>query len=422
MASVRARSDNGLLFFDFRFDGSRFREQSTLPDCPKNRQIMEKALRSIEDAIASKKFIYSQFFPNSKNASRFDSTAKASIDHFAAAHNQANAGSSLHRLTPTFKVFADTWIREMSPGWRKSTQSWMCTIINIHLIPAFGTKPVSAIKRHDVLDFRAYLCDPTVKRKRKLSNKTVNTIVRVLRSMLSEASDRYEFKNPGANLKRLKVPRKEIVPFSMEEVNLILSRVRTDFRPYLTVAFFTGMRPGELNGLHWRCVDLERKVIRVTQTYRHGEMDTTKTEGSQREIHISQPVLEALIDQQKVTGKRNTFVFCMPNGSPISDRNYAKRVWEPLLRNLHLARRVPYQTRHTCATLWMASGENPGWIARQLGHETTEMLFRVYSRWAPDLIGRDGSAFERVLMQRGAQQPAANDPVTTTVAATAAKS
>jgi integrase len=56
--------------------------------------------------------------------------------------------------------------------------------------------------------------------------------------------------------------------------------------------------------------------------------------------------------------------------------------------------------RHTAATLWLAAGEAPEWIARQLGHTSTEMLFRVYSRYVPNLTRRDGSAIERLLATR----------------------
>lgn len=78
----------------------------------------------------------------------------------------------------------------------------------------------------------------------------------------------------------------------------------------------------------------------------------------------------------------------------------------PLLRHIGLKARRPYQTRHTAATLWLASGENPEWIARQMGHATTEMLFKVYSRFVPNLTRRDGSAFEALLRaQFGAVPP-----------------
>jgi integrase len=74
---------------------------------------------------------------------------------------------------------------------------------------------------------------------------------------------------------------------------------------------------------------------------------------------------------------------------------------------LKLEPRNPYQSRHTAATLWLASGENPQWIARQLGHASSEMLFKVYARFVPNLTRQDGSAFERLLMQPGLS-PAAN--------------
>jgi integrase len=56
--------------------------------------------------------------------------------------------------------------------------------------------------------------------------------------------------------------------------------------------------------------------------------------------------------------------------------------------------------RHTAATLWLAAGESPEWIARQLGHTSTEMLFKRYSRFVPNATRQDGSAFESLIDQR----------------------
>jgi integrase len=90
-------------------------------------------------------------------------------------------------------------------------------------------------------------------------------------------------------------------------------------------------------------------------------------------------------------------VFRTRNGQPIDNSNFVDRVWKPLLRHLGLTYRRPYNMRHTCATLWLAAGEAPEWIARQLGHTTTEMLFRTYSRYVPNLVRRDGTAFDRMI-------------------------
>lgn len=52
------------------------------------------------------------------------------------------------------------------------------------------------------------------------------------------------------------------------------------------------------------------------------------------------------------------------------------------------------------ATLMLAAGENPEWVARMLGHSTTEMLFRTYSRFIPNLTRDDGRAFAGLLKDR----------------------
>ena len=114
---------------------------------------------------------------------------------------------------------------------------------------------------------------------------------------------------------------------------------------------------------------------------------------------MSQLVFDALQAQFEATGKLGKFVFCNRLGTPLDHKNVTNRVWYPLLRHLNLKQRRPYQCRHTAAPLWLASGEAPEWIARQLGHTTTEMLFRVYSRYVPNLTRRDGSAFERLITQ-----------------------
>ena len=74
-----------------------------------------------------------------------------------------------------------------------------------------------------------------------------------------------------------------------------------------------------------------------------------------------------------------------------------------LIKHFGYNKRRPYQTRHTAATLWLAAGEAPEWIARQMGHSTTEMLFKVYSRYVPNLTRQDGSAMERLLAEHAQQ-------------------
>ncbi|MDZ7789172.1 MAG: tyrosine-type recombinase/integrase [Xanthomonadales bacterium] len=101
--------------------------------------------------------------------------------------------------------------------------------------------------------------------------------------------------------------------------------------------------------------------------------------------------------QRKATPESIPWVFWNRDGGPIDAQNFTKRVWRPLLAYLDLDYRRPYQTRHTTATLMLAAGESPEWIARVLGHTSTEMLFRTYSRYVPNLTRQDGSAMARLL-------------------------
>ena len=397
MGSIRQRSDTGLLFVDFRFQGQRCREQTALPDTPANRKRLSKVLSKIEDEISTGSFNYRQFFPSSKNATKFDQRAPE-VSLTGAAQAVAGVVGPAVKPTPLFKEFADTWFGEKEIEWRASHKKTVRDDIDKRLVPQFGDKAVGSITKADILAFRADLAKAQARgKKQTLSNPRINKILNPLRQILCEAADRFDFRMPFQNIKQLRVKRTDVEPFTLDEVKKIIDAVRLDFRQYFTVRFFTGMRTGEVHGLKWKYVDFERRLILVRETVVDGEEGYTKTDGSQREIQMSQLVFDALKEQEKGTRKVSEFVFCNREGQPLDYRNVNNRVWKPLLRHLGLKVRRPYQCRHTAATLWLAAGENPEWIARQLGHTTTEMLFRVYSRYVPNLTRRDGSAFERLL-------------------------
>jgi integrase len=73
-----------------------------------------------------------------------------------------------------------------------------------------------------------------------------------------EAADRHDFSSLINGIKPLKVRKTDIKPFSLQEVNQIISNVRFDYKSYYTVRFFTGMRTAEIDGLQWKYVDFAR--------------------------------------------------------------------------------------------------------------------------------------------------------------------
>ena len=403
MGNVRVRKETGRLYIDFFYKGVRCREQTLLEDNAKNRKQVEQLLQRIEAKIVLNDFNYSEFFPSSKNAAKIAEiqAAAGGLQTQVAALPQSGIRSSVKTATPTFADFCQQWFTEKSIEWRASHLRNVRSLLDSALLPAFGDQPLNQITKEDLLNFRLQQAAiPGRCGNATLSAKTLNNRMGVLRMIMDEACDRYGFENPYRNIRPLKMKKIHIEPFSLVEVNKILENVRADYRNYYTVRFFTGMRTGEIDGLKWQYIDFERRQILVRETLIAGQTEYTKNNGSQREIPMLGPVYDALMAQRASTGRISTYVFCNSAGEPLDQNNVTKRVWYPLLRYLGLAQRRPYQTRHTAATLFLASGENPEWVARVLGHSSTEMLFKVYSRYIPNLTRMDGSAFENLVGNR----------------------
>ena len=386
MANVRCRPETGCLFIDFRYRGVRCREQTTLQDTNSNRRTLEALANRIKREMAKGTFNYRAFFPDSARANQFD-------DSSGSTPSSAPARRAAPATTTTLGEFTETWYRENLPRWRQTHAETVHGTLHQHILPKLGEKPLSEITRADLLTFRAELSKQSTKGGETLSPSRINHIMTPLRMLLAEASERYEFLTPFRNIKPLRLPKLDIQPLSLDEVHRALGTVRRDWHPYLATRFFTGMRTGEINALEWKHIDFEQDLILVRQSIVKGKLENTKTDGSMRDIPMVPLVRNALLEQRKLVSEDCRWVFAQRNGDPINLVNFTNRVWHPLLRHLGLAPRRPYQTRHTAATLMLASGENPEWVARTLGHANTEMLFRVYSRYVPNLTRNDGKAF-----------------------------
>ena len=388
MGSIRSRGK--LLFIDFRYRSVRCREQTKLTDTPANRKRLSKILDRIEAEILIGSFSYKDYFPKSKRVAEFEQ------------HEQRISREQSD--TPAFKDFSETWWTENEVSWKHSYRITLRASLDKHILPAFGEMPVSHIAKADILAFRANLAKiPRKDGSQGLSPARINTILVPLRLITNEAADRFDFSPPFEKIKALKIPKTKVDPFTLDEVQTILTHVREDFRSYFTVRLYTGMRTGEIHGLKWKYIDFNRREILVRESLVAGEMTDTKTDSSTRDIPMSQPVFDALKEQHKRTGKME-WVFCNSDGNQLQINNVSNRVWRPLLRLLDLPYRRLYQTRHTAATFWLAAGENVLWVSQVLGHADPHVTFQKYAKYAPDLTRRDGSAFEALLAQKMGNQ------------------
>lgn len=403
MAKVRARPETGLLYLDFFYRGIRCREQTALPDTVENRRRVQALMTKIKKEIKQGLFDYGATFPGSPRAATFANGIQGlGFSPSAVAGAQASLASDpTIPDTPTFSEFSATWRAEMAPQWRRLHRGSVDATFEAHLLPAFGERSLGAITKADIMSFRAKLAEMPGRSSTKLSPASINKTMGILRQCMTEASGRYCLPDAFKGVKRLKARRPDVQPFSLKEVDKICSTIRADYRHYATVRFFTGMRTGEINGLKWKYVDFEKELILVREVFSAGEAEEdAKTESSLRDIAMLPMVKDALKQQWEQRHPDSEYVFCTRDGNPIDAHNFANRIWYPLLRFLEIQKRRPYQTRHTTATLMLASGENPEWIARLMGHANTQMLFTVYSRFVPNLTRQDGLAFTGLVSRK----------------------
>jgi integrase len=217
MARICVRKETGALFFDFVFRNIRFREQTNLKDTAANRKLMQNKLDRITWEIKFGQFDFGGHFPNSRGIKKLNATAQV-IDNAKSEH-------------PTIDEFTRLWFEESKVQWRKSYIESVKHILEERIMAFF-----KGIKVNE-------------KNGNSLSPPYINRNMKMLRAILLEAADRYNFTSTYRGIKPLKVPKSHIQPFNLDEIQSILGNCRPDFREYYLIRFFTGMRTGEIDGL-----------------------------------------------------------------------------------------------------------------------------------------------------------------------------
>lgn len=303
------------------------------------------------------------------------------------------------RQAPTFGVLADQWVEESRAAWKASTRAQYEQIIKSHLRPALGDTRITNISETVARQLVTKLHDGG------LSARRTNLVILVLRMILRTAIRRRVLReDPLLSIKMLREPATEVDPLAPDEVDAFLAACPKWWRPYFTIAFWTGARPGELTALRWSDVDWPSGRFRIRAARYRGVEGTPKTPGSVRDVDMLAPVVEALRAQKAQQAAQRLrlgqgapepgrdYVFTGRQGGPVATPHVRGRVWVPTMARAGLRLRSAYQTRHTFASNALAAGENPSWISAMLGHRSAEMLFSVYARYVPNHTRRDGSA------------------------------
>ena len=285
-----------------------------------------------------------------------------------------------------FSAYAKDWLERKKVTVTLSTYRDYRSTLEVYAIPHFAETPICQVSQRDVMDFLDALS--------KLSAKRKNNIMVPVKCIFNDAKRRGDIKdNPTETIRRFKEEKPFIDPLSFPEMKLFLHHVDPHYLAYFTTAFLTGMRPNELLALKWHNVDFEMRMVTVREGRVQGIEGPPKTLSSYRDIDLMEPLYEVLLRHREQIPQETRYVFTGEKGAPLQVDNLRHRVWYPTLQAAQLRKRTMYQTRHTFASLMLSYGEDPLWVARMLGHTSTEMLYRHYGKYIRNRMRRDGMKF-----------------------------
>jgi len=279
----------------------------------------------------------------------------------------------------TLKEFGYQSLEINAASRKENTNHEYKAMFEKHILPRYGNWKLNQIKPTTLKAWQNDLY-------KTLSGKRIMTIRTVFRGILQDAFiDELIDTNPFDKVKPLKVEKTDISPFSLEEIRQVVEASKGWFQNYLVVAFFTGMRIGEILALQWDDIDFLHDAITVQRSIRKGVISTPKTASSIREIDMLPTVKDALMKQSLHSKDRSEFVFINQYGRHFTgSTTFVKCHWHPLLKGLDIKYRILYQTRHTFASIMLQQGEEIGWVSQMMGHTDIHTTLSKYARFIPN--------------------------------------
>ena len=197
-------------------------------------------------------------------------------------------------------------------------------------------------------------------------------------------------------------PRERRALSGDECTRLLAAAVGTDFEHLFALLLFTGARRGELSGLSWSSVDIERQTITIRQGLRRSangawEIGDPKTTSSVRTIRISAGAIAHLrarqVDQLGEQVECPTWsnpldlVFTSPTGHHLDPRRVSRK-WEELTKAAGIEGVVLHELRHTMGSHLVDAGVPLPEVADRFGHANLDQVSRTYRhRVAPVVEG-----------------------------------
>lgn len=371
-----------------------------------------------------------------KRTSHFGKTRQEVAAKLAAAQRDRDLGVPAAPGRQTVAEYLDGWMEVAEATVEPTTWMRYEGLLRDHVLPEIGGTRLVKLDAGEVQRLYAR------KAEAGYSASTIHQMHAVLHRALKDAVLRGLV---GRNVVDLATPprvrREEMRVWTPEEVLRFLDRVAGDPREALYVlALATGLREGELLGLRWRDIELDRLdrmdrhdgpdgpeggVLQVKRNLRRvREADAEggyryvwaegrgKTKRARRRIALGAAVVSALRAHRRrqladrvragAAWEDGDQVFCDEVGRPLTGfsvlfrfKTAARRARVPVVRF--------HDLRHTAATLMLLRGVHVKVVSEVLGHASVAITLDLYGHVLPDMQRQAAAAFDGLLNARAGQ-------------------
>jgi integrase len=338
-------------------------------------------------------------------------TKKDAEDALVEALERMRTGMWVDPGVTTLGEYLTEWLAAMESNvvdttfraYEQSMRNWV--------VPRLGSVRLAEVSPMHLRSLQTeLLCDGRVDGKGGLAPRSVASCRRVLSQALKDAV-RWGLliRNPMDAVDPPRVVDAEMITWSDTQARAFLDAVAGDRLYSMWVLFLTtGVRRGELAGLRWGDVDLDRAtmaIVRNRVSAGRGKAVSThqpKTRRGRRNVALdvtSVAVLRAhrtaQIEERMRLGPAwvdSGYVFCGIDGAALHPDTITA-TFKSIIRNLDVPQIRLHDLRHTSATLALKAGIHPKVVSERLGHATVSITLDLYSHV---LDGMQAEAAEQI--------------------------
>lgn len=312
-------------------------------------------------------------------------------------------GVKLSAKQPTVAEWCVIWLEKYSKQLKPNIRDDYRGVVRRYI----DTDPIGRRKLHlltpaEVQDWVDRLCVRVSERTKKpLDAQTIhNAHARLHKAMAEAVKRRYRADNPADDTEMPPIRAEQIHPLDFEQTCLLLETVADHRWAVLyRLAVNLGLREGELLGLTWDAINLEKGAIHVYRQLKRVRavaggaktflLQTTKTPASDRVLDLDADLVALLrahrknqMEERLISGKRwkdtMGLVFVTETGAPIHSSNLLKH-----FRNVLGAAGLPqirfHDLRHTAATLMLDENVPIVTVSKILGHSSPAVTAKIYA-------------------------------------------